>query len=126
MTDLTQEIYQQLLELYIFDLEVELLAEKLKNANTGIPPIPVRYPWENPQPNPWTQPWRPGDAPIYYGPPYNVTCATSFITGELSEEDIGYSEQYDAYYNNKTNEWIDPKCSDRTCHYCTTRPKRPL
>ena len=32
MNELTLEIYAQLLELYTFDLEVELLAEKLLNA----------------------------------------------------------------------------------------------
>jgi hypothetical protein len=62
---MTNEIYQQLLELYIFDLEVELLAEKLKNVNTGVPPIPVPYPWQQPGYIPPSNP---------YGPPWIVTC----------------------------------------------------
>jgi len=72
---LTQEIYQQLLLLYIYDLEVELLAEKLKNVNTGIPQIPVHYPWER-----WVQDqndhrtWPPQQPGYWYGPPYKVTC----------------------------------------------------
>lgn len=37
-----------------------------------------------------------------------------------------YSEEYDAYYNPETNEWIDSKCSDPTCEYCTKRPEKPL
>jgi hypothetical protein len=76
---LVQEIYTQLLELYIFDLEVELLAEKLKNVNIGIPPIRVPYPWEqSPSPGwpthppvlpyPWEKP-----TPVWYGPYYTVT-----------------------------------------------------
>ena len=59
MDQLTLEIYQQLLEYYISDLEVELLAEKIKNVNIGVPQIPVRHPW---------------DPPYYYGP-LPVTCS---------------------------------------------------
>jgi len=66
---LQQEIYTQLLEFYIADLEVELFAEKLKNANTGIPVIPVPYPWHQ-QPRTWPSP-NTGD---WYGPPWYVTC----------------------------------------------------
>lgn len=69
---MTELIYQQLLELYIFDLEVELLGEKLKNVNTGIPQIPVQYPWYQQPPSiprPNTGDW--------YGPPYYVTCETT-------------------------------------------------
>ena len=71
MTDL---IYQQLLELYIFDLEVELLAEKLKNINIGVPQIPVQYPWQ-PQRPPEFWPHDPYryDPP---GPPWIVTCGS--------------------------------------------------
>ena len=59
MTELEHLIYEQLLELYLWDLEVELLSEKLKNLNTGTPPIHVPYPWDKPyQPrNPWEPPW---------------------------------------------------------------------
>ena len=39
---------------------------------------------------------------------------------------LKYSEEYDAYYNQKTNEWIDPRCCDRSCEYCANRPERPL
>jgi hypothetical protein len=37
-----------------------------------------------------------------------------------------YSEEYDAFYNVETNQWIDSKCDDPTCHYCMSRPERPL
>ena len=37
-----------------------------------------------------------------------------------------YSEEYDAYYNPTTNEWIESKCDDPTCEFCTNRPERPL
>lgn len=37
-----------------------------------------------------------------------------------------YSEQYDAHYNPKTNEWIEKKCTDTECVYCKDRPERPL
>lgn len=63
---MTELIYQQLLELYIADLEVELLVEKLKNVNTGTPHyIPVPYPWYQPR-NP-------------YDPPFIVTCQSGVV-----------------------------------------------
>jgi hypothetical protein len=45
---------------------------------------------------------------------------------EVDEKDIAYSKEYDAYYNQATNEWIDTRCNDLTCEFCTTRPARPL
>ena len=66
------EIYEQLLELYIADLEAELLAEKLKNIGTGVPHIPVPSPWYPPRP-PAVSPYDPYPySPI--GPPWFVTC----------------------------------------------------
>ena len=38
---------------------------------------------------------------------------------------IQYNEEFDAYYDDETNEWIEDKCDDPTCEYCTTRPDRP-
>jgi hypothetical protein len=37
-----------------------------------------------------------------------------------------YSEEFDCYYNPKTNQWTEPKCSDPECEYCSRRPERPL
>lgn len=37
-----------------------------------------------------------------------------------------YSEEWDAFYNEETNEWLESTCDDPTCHYCTDRPERPL
>ena len=45
---------------------------------------------------------------------------------KVDEKDIAYSKQYDAYYNQATNKWIDDRCSDPNCEYCTTRPAQPL
>ncbi len=42
------------------------------------------------------------------------------------EKDTAYSAEYDAYYNPVTNEWIDTKCDDPTCKFCSTRPTQPL
>ena len=74
MNQLTLEIYQQLLEYYISDLEVELLAEKIKNVNIGVPQIPVRHPWDKSD-NPYIQPRNPWDTPYYYGPLPYTTCS---------------------------------------------------
>jgi hypothetical protein len=43
-----------------------------------------------------------------------------------NKKDIVYSEEYDAYYNQETNEWIDTKCDDPTCKFCSIRPAQPL
>lgn len=45
---------------------------------------------------------------------------------EVDEKDIAYSKEYDAYYNQATNEWIDDRCCDPNCEFCTKRPTRPL
>lgn len=37
-----------------------------------------------------------------------------------------YSEEYEAFYNEETNEWLESKCDDPTCHYCLSRPEKPL
>lgn len=39
-------------------------------------------------------------------------------------ERFEYSEEYDAYYIVETGEWVDSKCSDPTCEYCTNRPEK--
>ena len=39
---------------------------------------------------------------------------------------IKYSEQWDAYYDETTNEWTESKCDDPTCAYCVGRPEKPL
>ncbi len=75
--DLTALIYNQLLELYIRDLEVELMSEKLKNVMPL--PAPSPYPWDRKRVYPPLDPW---DTP-YYGPPYKVTCMTSSETPPL-------------------------------------------
>lgn len=36
-----------------------------------------------------------------------------------------YSSKYDAYYCELCNIWLEQKCSDTTCHFCTTRPEKP-
>ena len=34
----------------------------------------------------------------------------------------GYSEKYDAYYNKKTMEWLEERCTDPECEFCAYRP----
>ncbi len=33
-----------------------------------------------------------------------------------------YNERFDAYYETDTNEWLEAKCSDSECDYCSGRP----
>ena len=37
-----------------------------------------------------------------------------------------YSEQYDAYYDEQTNEWLEDTCDDPECDLCIGRPPAPL
>lgn len=43
----------------------------------------------------------------------------------LELPDSKYCEQYDAYYNPKTDEWLEKKCSDPGCEFCKDRPDKP-
>jgi hypothetical protein len=36
-----------------------------------------------------------------------------------------YNQQYDCYYCELCNEWLEKKCTDPTCEFCTTRPEKP-
>ena len=38
---------------------------------------------------------------------------------------IKRSEKYDAYYDDETNEWTEPKCSNPSCEFCGDRPDKP-
>jgi hypothetical protein len=38
---------------------------------------------------------------------------------------IVYSSEYDAYYCDYCNEWMESKCDDPNCEYCTIRPATP-
>ena len=38
---------------------------------------------------------------------------------------IQYNEQFDAYYDDESNEWIDSKCDEPECEYCANRPDTP-
>jgi hypothetical protein len=39
--------------------------------------------------------------------------------------ELAYSKEYDAYYNPKTNEWVESRCLDPLCEYCSNRPEKP-
>ena len=36
-----------------------------------------------------------------------------------------YNEQFDAYYDNESKEWLESKCDDSECEYCVGRPDHP-
>ena len=35
------------------------------------------------------------------------------------------SEEFDAYYCGQCNRWVESKCGDATCRFCSKRPERP-
>ena len=41
---------------------------------------------------------------------------------EINDDDVIYSDAYDAYYNAKTGKWLEKKCSDIDCDFCKNRP----
>lgn len=41
------------------------------------------------------------------------------------DSEIQYSNKYDAFYCELCNEWLDPKCEDPKCEFCSTRPNKP-
>ena len=36
-----------------------------------------------------------------------------------------YSDEYDTYYCEKCNVWLEDICTDRDCVYCNSRPVTP-
>lgn len=41
----------------------------------------------------------------------------------IYNDKVGYSVRYDATFDLKTREWIEPKCSMALCHHCKDRPE---
>lgn len=39
---------------------------------------------------------------------------------------IGYDKEFDAKYFIDTNEWVEDKCSDTLCEFCSTRPDKHI
>lgn len=37
---------------------------------------------------------------------------------------VGYDADYDSYYDSSTGEWLEKKCSDKSCLYCKHRPAK--
>ncbi|KYG92121.1 hypothetical protein MHH70_03455 [Metasolibacillus sp. FSL H7-0170] len=35
-------------------------------------------------------------------------------------------DQYDAYFCATCNKWLEEKCNDSDCHYCSQRPNKPI
>jgi len=36
-----------------------------------------------------------------------------------------YSNKYDAYYCELCNKWMEEKCDDENCEFCSSRPNKP-
>lgn len=38
-----------------------------------------------------------------------------------------YNQEFDAYYCESCNLWLEPKCSQEgSCDYCASRPRNPI
>ena len=42
------------------------------------------------------------------------------------ERKIFYNNKYDAYYCKSCNIWLEPKCGDKRCEFCSIRPVSPI
>lgn len=40
--------------------------------------------------------------------------------------DIMYSSEYDALFCQSCNRWLESKCNDKYCRYCSDRPSTPI
>ena len=36
-----------------------------------------------------------------------------------------YSEKFDAYFCAVCDKWLEKKCNDQTCVFCSNRPEKP-
>lgn len=44
---------------------------------------------------------------------------------EIADDDnIAYDETYDAYYYVDSGEWVEPRCCDPQCEFCSNRPAK--
>ena len=39
--------------------------------------------------------------------------------------EVQYSNQYDSYYCELCNVWLERKCDDTGCEFCSNRPEKP-
>jgi hypothetical protein len=39
--------------------------------------------------------------------------------------EIQYNNQYDAYFCELCNKWLEESCGNPTCDYCNERPEKP-
>ena len=42
----------------------------------------------------------------------------------LSENNGEYCKEFDAYFNSETGDWLEQKCSDSQCEFCSIRPDK--
>ena len=47
-------------------------------------------------------------------------------SGHNCEESKGYSAEYDTYYCESCNKWLEDQCDDPGCEICIGRPPTPL
>jgi len=39
--------------------------------------------------------------------------------------DKGYNEEWDSYYDEKKDIWLEDKCDQKDCEFCSNRPTKP-
>lgn len=53
-----------------------------------------------------------------------------FIDGErhcnMCKSHLVFYDDFDAYFCPKCNNWMESKCTDSECEFCSSRPDRPL
>jgi len=46
------------------------------------------------------------------------------FNARLANAEIALHPRWDAYYDKRTMEWLEPACSDPACDYCKDRPEK--
>jgi hypothetical protein len=60
---------------------------------------------------------------VQEGKPDRIADLLEEAATELESLMTVYHPKYDTYFYPTTGEWIEPRCSDPTCEFCSKRPR---
>lgn len=53
-----------------------------------------------------------------------MNCKSCGTKWEYKKDMIDYSEAWDAYFCLNCKEWVESKCGDKDCAFCSNRPEK--
>ena len=54
-----------------------------------------------------------------------MECSQNMVLDDLFNQMKRLNEKYDAYYDDKKDEWLEDKCDNPNCEFCKDRPTKP-